>query len=66
MNQELSFFFFFFFFFFLHKFNSSAQIFNIHIHAVLIFQKPAEEKYSVGLWLLALFIFVVSGIGKYI
>jgi hypothetical protein len=28
------------------------------------FQKPAEEKYPVGPWLLGLFVFVVCGSGK--
>lgn len=31
---------------------------------LLYFQKPAEEKYPVGPWLLALFIFVVCGSGN--
>jgi Ribosome associated membrane protein RAMP4 len=30
----------------------------------LFFQKQADEKYPVGPWLLALFVFVVCGSGK--
>lgn len=34
------------------------------ILAIIKLQKPAEEKYAVGPWLLGLFIFVVCGSGK--
>ena len=34
------------------------------IEELFFFQKPVEDKYPVGPWLLALFIFVVCGSGK--
>ena len=43
------------------KTTTTTQLLYLYI---LYLQKPAEEKYPVGPWLLALFIFVVCGSGK--